>query len=269
MSIPKVACIINFCSNEQMFLGAQIAECAKFADVIIVSYGSHLYDGTEEDPFFFDSLKIQYPNAVFVKYDVDVNKDLSKMPGVVRRHRAYWHNLARWSAIAHLPHDIEWVFVLDADEIPEGRHVKNWLESSYLSNDTLYKLANYWYFKFPHFQATQHEDSILFIQKKYLTFGNVFHDDERDGIIKQSALPQVRMVYGLNGMPMFHHFSFVRSRQGLEKKLKTWAHCEDIFKGINVSDVVNYVYNNNNVNDFVHNYLYKIVPNMFNIDVSH
>lgn len=268
MTYPKVACIINFCSNELMFLDSQIAECSKFTDVIIVSYGSHLYDGTEEDPFLFDSLKVKHPGVAFVKYDVDVNKDLTEMPGVVKRHRAYWHNLARWTAIAQLPFDVEWVFVLDGDEVPEGSHVRNWLESSYLSNNTLYKLANYWYFKFPHFQAKQHEDSVLFIQKKYLTFGNVFHDDERDGIIKMSELPQVRMVYGLHGQPMFHHFSFVRSKTGLERKLKTWAHCEDIFKGINIPYVVDYVYKNNNVNDFVHNYQYNIVPNIFRINVS-
>jgi len=71
--------------------------------------------------------------------------------------------------------------VASADERPEGKLVKAWLNIglvSFLKEDECYKLATYWYFKDPKFQATTLEDSILLINYKYLTEDNVFGDND-------------------------------------------------------------------------------------------
>lgn len=45
----QVAVIVNYCSLEREFLPKVLAECGHFASEIVVSVGTHLYNGTPED----------------------------------------------------------------------------------------------------------------------------------------------------------------------------------------------------------------------------
>jgi len=266
--LPSV--IINFCSNESMFIDALLTEAQKFSNDIVVSYGSKLYNGQDEDPAIISRLKEDYPAVQFVCYEVDKSLDMTKQRGVVRRPTAYWHNLARYTAVQHLKHNDGWVFVLDADEIPEGEKVKEWFEDrgDVLNQGHCYKLANYWYFKYPIFQSKTFEDSVLLIHKKHLTEENIFGDFERDFLIQNSGTKLQRPIMGLDNKPMWHHFSFVRTKEGIKRKLLSWGHADDIFKGINVDEIIGYMYKDDQPNDFVHRYEYNRVPNKFNIVVE-
>lgn len=261
--------IINYCSNERMFLDPLLKECSKFSDDIVVSYGSHLYDGTMEDLDHIKEYQEKYPNIQFVCYIVDKTIDLSKQKGVQYRPTAYWHNLARWTAIKALKKR-EWVFIIDADEIPEGDLVKHWLDlvGPVLNDNECYKIATHWYFKSPCDQATVVEDSILLIHSKHLTENNIFGDYERDHLIKESKCILRRQIVDDYRQIMWHHFSWVRSKKGLEHKIANWGHCEDIFKGANAKDLVDYIYRDNNVNDIVHKYTYRKVDNRFSISLE-
>jgi hypothetical protein len=264
-----VSVVINYCSNERIFLDAVLKATSEFSNDIVVSYGSHLYDGTPEDVQHIDEYKAKFPNVQFVCYHVDDSLDLSKQWGVRNRPTAYWHNLARWTGINAIK-DHEWVFLIDADEVPEGKQMKAWLDivkASYLKEDECYKMATYWYFKSPIFQATTLEDSILLIHYKHLTRNNVFGDYERDHLIPSSRCFLRRGVRGIGGVVLWHHFSWVRSRSCLEHKIKSWAHSNDIFKGVDANEVVNHIFKDENVNDIVHRYQYKVVPNIYNINV--
>jgi hypothetical protein len=259
--------IINFCSNEKCFLDSLIKECSHFANEIVISYGDILYNGDHEDLGFLEIYKSLYPHVKFVQYHVDLSKPHSEMRGVINRPTAYWHNLARDTAVKALSRDIEWVFVIDADEIPDGMRVKEWLNFTKLNSSCCYKIATYWYFKLPIFQAKTFEDSILLIHKKHLTENNLYGDFERDFTIVNSGAILQRMNMGLDGKPLWHHYSWSRSKDGIRKKVSSWAHANDIFKGVNVEDVINYIYKNDGVNDFVHGYDYNIVDNKFGIEL--
>lgn len=258
--------VINYCSNEQPFIDALLSQCLQVCDSVAVSYGTHLYDGTKEDPSYVtEYLKRKYPQVKFIEYKVDVNEDMYKKPGVVKRPTAYWCNLARWKGVEALK-NVEWFFFIDADEIPEASRLRQWLSKTALQKEYAYKLANYWYFKDVSNQATTFEDSILLIHRSHLTDNALFHDDERDGILQVSKAKQHRMVM-LDNVPLFHHFSWVRSKDGLAKKLRTWAHRDDIFRDAPVDQIVGYIYKDDNINDIVHRYQYKKVPNSFNIQL--
>jgi hypothetical protein len=252
-----IGVVINYCSNEQMFIRHTLNECSKFTKDIIVSYGSQMYDGTPET--FDETLVKEYPHVRFLKYEVDLTLSPDKLEGVVRRPTAYWCNLARWQGIQAMPLHVEWILFIDADEVPEGTKFQTWLNNSSLDDRSLYKLANYWYFKEPTNQSQTWEDSVLMVPRKHITRAAVFHDDERDGIVKVTNLKQNRMVHGVEGTPMFHHYSWVRTKEGLIKKIRTWAHRDDIFNGADAEAVVNYIYRNDDVNDVVHNYTYNKV----------
>lgn len=258
--------VINYCSNEAPFLDCIIKQCLKFTDDIVISYGSHLYDGTPENHLYIELCKEKYPEVTFVCYNVDINEDLTTKKGVKNRPTAYWHNLARWTGIQALKKK-EWVFIIDGDEVPEGALVKIWLEKAMniFKEDECYKIATFWYFKDPTNRAKTLEDSILLMHYKHLTEDNIFGDYERDHLIPASKCALQRNIMGINKAILWHHFSFVRPKHILERKLRTWGHSNDIFKGANIEKIIEDIYKDDNVNDIVHNYQYEKVYNKFNI----
>lgn len=265
-----VSVIISYCSNERIFIDAVIQECLKFSTDIVVAYGNHLYDGTPEDMDHIREKKKLYPSVKWVCYEVDVSSNVLCKKGVFKRPTAYWHNLARWTGAQALTQK-GWVFVIDADEIPDGNLVKDWLDVSEdaFNLQECFKCANYWYFKSPTNQAQTLEDSVLLIHSKYLTEENIFGDNERDYLIPASGCALNRETRGLHGAVMFHHFSWVRPKNELIHKLKSWGHANDIFKNVDVDKLIAYIYKDDNVNDIVHGYQYTKVPNRFNLNVSY
>lgn len=256
--------IINYCTNERMFIDALLTECLKFSDDIVVSYGSHLYDGTPEDETHIYALKRKFSSVNFVRYEVDVDIDLLAQKGVHKRPTAYWHNLARWTGVQGLRKK-EWVFIIDADEIPEGALVKQWLSEAELKQNECYKIATFWYFKNPTNQASVLEDSILLIHADYLTEDNIFGDFERDYTISKSKCLLRRLTKGLSGAILWHHYSWVRPKKELVHKIRNWGHSNDMFKNVDAEKLVEYIFRNDNVNDVVHGYNYVNVINKFKL----
>lgn len=263
-----IGIVINYSSLEKNFIHGLLKQCNLITKNIVISYGSHLYTGIKEDSDeILLSFKELYPSNTFIKYDVNINDDLLKNKGVVNRPTAYWCNLARWNGYIELKDKVEWIIFIDADEIPDASLFNEWLSETTLYPTYNYKFANYWYFKSYRNQSMQFEDSILMVHKNNLNDTVIFHDDERDGILKMTPhIKQFRMVKNKNSMPMWHHFSWVRNRQGIINKLKNFAHRDDLFKDENVAEkIADYIYRDNNINDIIHNYQYKLVDNIFEV----
>lgn len=266
-----VAVIINYSYDERIFIEPLISQCQLFADEIIVSYGSHYYNGDIANHEHFEECRQKFPNVTFVEYKVDTQLDVSKKKGVVNREKAYWHNLGRWTAFSNLKEKNQWIFVIDGDEIPNGNDVKEWYNEmhgyNYLQESKCFKMACHWYFKDVIHQAEQIEDSILLIHGSKISEDTIFGDLERDFLIYKSGCSLVRNVRNRKMVPMWHHFSFVRTREGLRRKIECWAHAnEGVFGCINKSEFIEQIYETDTVNDVVHNYTYKTVPNFFSIN---
>ena len=259
--MEKLAIIINYCSNERMFLNTLLKNACNITDTIVVSYGNKTYDGVDDNVAHLNYYQRIYPTVKFVQYNVDLTLDIQHMRGVIHRRLAYYHNLARYTAVLNLDSHVQWVLVLDADEIADASRFKQWFMSMTLDDNTAYKLATYWFFKEVIFRAKTTEDSILLIHKKYLTEQNIFHDNERDDLIQYSKCKLIRDVKGIDGKPMFNHYSWIRGKEGLRKKLNSWAHKDELFPNNTTDEIVDYIYKDNNVNDIVHNYEYDIVEN--------
>lgn len=259
----SVSVVISYCSKEKYFLRTILSECSKFSDDIVVSFGTHLYNGVHEDITEIQKVAPQFPNVRFVQYEVS-QANFDGM-GVQHRPQAYWHNMARWTGITNLKTH-SWVLLLDCDEIPEGDKFKIWWQriqhTRILDVNNTFKIANYWYFKDPTNRSQTLEDSVLLIHSKYLSKHNIFGDYERDYLIKQSNTRLLRQTKGDLGEVMFHHYSWVRSRQGLEHKIKNWGHANEYS---NPDQVIETIFKDDNVNDVIHHYTYDKVPNIFSL----
>ena len=272
MSVSAPGVVISFSSVEKPFIDKVLTECKKFASDIVVSYGSHLYDGTVEDIAYMNELRQKYTGVKFVEYEVDISLPVDKRQGVVHRPTAYFHNMSRWVAVCALNEKTEWVYVIDADEIPDGDALAKWWVSDVpkyrLGENVAFKWANYWYFKAPQFRARTLEDSVLLIHRKHLTRTNIFGDFERDHLIRVSGCALDRQVRGVDGGVCWHHMSWVRTPDGLRHKVSHWAHANDIFKGADVDAIMAHIYSDpNKANDIVHRYEYDVVDNRFGIVV--
>src|SRR3990167_6893 len=67
------------------------------------------------------------------------------------------------------------------------------------------KLACYWYFRKPTYQATTIEDSPLMVKNNQLNRQSFFDYAERQGIYEQIDGQKKKMVLGVDKKPMVHH----------------------------------------------------------------
>lgn len=267
--VENLAIIISYCSNDRIFIDAMLRECQTIgAKQVIVSIGDHTFDMEKEDMVHIEDVARRHPWVKFVLYPV---YRLTEMQNpLTHRKTAYWHNMARIHACKQLLSQVEWVLFLDADEIPEGQRFKSWYEETKQTRlQKIYKLANYYYFREPILQATKWEDSVMLVPRAACCYAILMNELERDGIPMITGLDCERnVVETKTGLPMFHHYSWVRSKDAMLKKVRNWAHKDDsdweekiqleFAKDFDVDSDV----------DFVHGYQYIKVPNWFGINVD-
>jgi hypothetical protein len=265
-SAPCIGVLISTSSLEKDFLCAQLDQVSVFSTCTVVAFGDHLYQGKLEDTSFFHEMATQYPSVTFVQYPVMTY--ISHNP-LTRRPHAYWHNISRLAGMMHMSPQIDWVMFLDGDEVPEGERTRAWCQTLQLTDPlTIYKLANYWYFRDPSLQATTWEDSIVLAPRSlfadaHQTYRLLMQDDERDALTY--LFPTKRNVLPSDGKPLLHHFSWVRSKERLIDKVRNWAHASDKDWVQLIEDAWDAPFSGT---DFVHGYRYVEVPNMFSISIS-
>jgi hypothetical protein len=72
----------------------------------------------------------------------------------------------------------------------------------------------------------------------------------------------MRSIGGLDGLPLFHHFSWVRSYENMLHKVSTWGHkCDKDDWPQKVKEM----FDSHVPLDFVHGYKYDVVPDAFGI----
>ncbi len=224
MKFP-VATIVNFCTNEKRFIGPCLREALKFSGQVVVPVASHFFDGTEENRALLEEIYAAFPECLFIEYPF-VPDQIPPYIFKELRPSNFWHCLSRLIGVHALDEEIERVLFVDADEVADGDRVAEWLGSG-KESDTVMRLANYWYFREPIYQALTLEDSIVFAQKRALDDDILLQNGERGAIYDQLPCPKRRMVLGCNGKPLFHHYSWVRDFEEMLKKVKTWGHKND------------------------------------------
>ncbi len=264
MKKHPIATIVNFCTNESRFLRFCLEESLQCSRQVIVVVCDHFFDGTPENRDLLERIYRAFPECLFVEYPFIPHR-ISKRIFKKIDPAHFWHSLSRLIGSKFLKADIESVLFLDADEIPESRRFIEWMECSDYTCHTVLKMANYWYFREPCYQADRWEDSIVFVQKRALESHLLLRREERDAIYDSLPGPKRRLVVGPDGCPMFHHYSWVRTKEEMLKKVRSWGHRQDRdwetlvsqeflepFKGV----------------DFVHQYTCKKIAPVFQVSLE-
>jgi len=222
----KTAAVINFCSNEYRFLKPCVEQARKFAHVIHIAICDHLFDGQPEDRQAIKNIAEEFPDVRFFLYPFLAppffGKKCSASDVVHMR-----HNVSRMVGFHFLPPEIEYVLFLDADEVVDGERFSAWHTTSRHLPFAFMKLCCYWYFREPCFQARQWETSPLFAKRRFLTRKLIMQKDERTGMFLQGKGAKAEGIVGLDGKPMVHHYSWVRTKGEMLKKVCSWGHAKD------------------------------------------
>jgi hypothetical protein len=253
----KLATIINYCSNDERFLFSCIEGVKPFSSEIIVVVCDHFFDGRKEN---FESLHKAFEafsNVTFVLYpyfDLSHYKIFQKVGA-----NNFWHSLSRMIGFEKLSSDIDYVIFLDADEVVDSKSFSSFLSRKEYQNYDVMKLANYWYFREPIYQATTWEDSVILIRKNKLSKSLLMRKEERNALYDNTSGKKARKVVGLDDRPMIHHYSWVRSQEEMLRKVETWGHRQDKNWVALVKEEFLHPFKGK---DFVHGYSYETVPSI-------
>lgn len=248
---PSIACVINFCSHDARFLNACIREVTGFADQVIVACSDHFFDGMPENPELLKKAESENPQAHFIY--LPYNRDESSDP-------QYWVTLSRWNALSKVGEETEYILFLDADEIVDGKRMSHFLDSFPLHQFNIIKLANYYYFRESRFRAKSLEDSVILVRKNLLTRDMLVDYQDRNKAWEMLPEPKQRMVQGSDRQPLVHHFSWVRTKEEMLRKVQSWGHAGERKWTAMVEEEFSRPFSGK---DFIHGYDYEEVSPPF------
>lgn len=237
----EITTIINMSSLEQDFIPQCIRHSREVSKHVIACYSDKLFTGEPEDLALFESYKEQFPDVTFLLVPFD-DKLVSR----------FMHNRFRATAFTHVT--TEWVLFLDADEIIDVPRFKAWMLLP--KQHDSYGFACTWYFRLKTFQAASLELAGLLIKTDKLSYADVagaYH--ERWSICKGNY--QSAVMY--EDVPMIHHYSWVRTKEQMLKKVRGWGHKEDrSWESLVEQEFA--LPPDPTRPDFVHGYTYNVIP---------
>lgn len=228
VKMKNIATVICYCTNDYRYIGKCIEEALKFSDQILVPVCDHFFDGTPENKQLLQQTYAEHPHIQFIEFPygdtlyaphIQITQDHPNWP-------KYWHSTARLIGFFHTQEAIDWILFLDTDEICDGKRMLDWLESTDLNLYTAHRPLQYRYVKSPAHPWIKFEVSSLLVKKALLTPTMIFNPQERYGI--QKALPGKQVIGATHdGLPLVHHYSWVKTQQEILTKTRTWGHRDD------------------------------------------
>lgn len=249
-----ISSILQYSTLDIKFLDSNLRELTKISEEIIITICDHFFTGVPEDKSLINSsLEIinKYPKACAYMFEWDG----------VKENTAYYHNLSRYLGSEKSRNQV--LLLVDGDEIVDGDRFKQWLEIRY-DNKCTYWMTSYWYFREPIYRSTKTESAGLLIPKVHCNWDLELREERQQLFNKVPCFVNgdSNLILSLDNVPMVHHFSWVRSKNEMIKKVENWGHKNDK----RWVDLVNEEFSRSfNGTDFVHGYEYELVQNVFNI----
>lgn len=254
MKRPKIASVISYCSLDCAFLPHVVAHARSFSDQIIIVLSDRRFCGSKED---HGSLFWQYPDCTFIQYAYTPERlygtDVCYEKNDLRLGR-HWHNTPRLIGSYFVDKGIDWIAFIDGDEVIDSLAMNNWLKSGLLDHSCAHRLSAYRYFREPSLRAEEISDTVLLMKKACAVPEVLLNLKERSGMIRD--LGGNRDVLGVDGFPMVHHYSWVRSKDNMLAKVRCWGHAQEKNYHNLIEAEMNQPFSGK---DFIHGLTYKKV----------
>lgn len=230
-----IGSVVNYCTNEYPFLSPCLGELQTFCKKIIVPVCDHFFDGTLEDQELLERSEAENEHrATFLHWKFDRTEDTGKAKGF------YWEGKARWLA-AQCLQDCEYVFFLDVDEIVDSGRLTQWLEGFKVAvqlpgvgpkeltfrDIDAFRFRAYWYFRDTLYQASAYENAGVMVRRSRLLQENLISPGTRSFLFDSTQGIRGDRLLGLDGKPMVHHYSWVRTKEQMLRKIRSWGHARD------------------------------------------
>jgi len=221
-----VATIVNYCSNDYRFLESCLREARKFSKEIIVPVCDHFFDGGVENRLLLEHSYANHPDVRFIEFAF--GKEPYGLYASVKEGDPdwihYWHSTARYVGYDFVSREIEKVLFLDVDEVAEGDKMKYWLETFPHHEFDAVRFTNYFYFREAKFQATKIMRNGLLVKKESLPAELLLDVEERKGTFYNIQGERLEGAPALDGEPLFHHYSWVKTKGEMLRKVSSWGH---------------------------------------------
>jgi hypothetical protein len=263
----NLGCVIITNSDDLHFLRAGLVQIAPIFKDIVISIGTKLWNGEPDDDKAIDAFIKEttdlYTNVRFVRYNVP--GDAMKIFSGQVSPEMYWEGHARWVAYESMATNIRYVMFLDSDEIVDGAAFQSWLDTGVYKTYSAMKLRNYWYWRSPTLRAVDYyEDSVVFIKNHFFNPMYLFSNLGRHAIFENCTGVTARDVPGNDNTPMVHHYSWVRTKDQMMRKVNAWGHRSDRQDWPRlVEEEFSRPFNGT---DFLKKLKYDITPNNYGID---
>lgn len=209
----KITTVISACSLDAKFLPALFREVMPLSAEILVSVCPQRFDGTPEPEGFVDKLRRATEGVANV---IEFGWDPSQT-------QRWHHNQARW--VATEAASSPWMLYLDADEVPDGAALGDWLAAADRCDICCASFRCYWYFRSPAFRATTQERCGLLVSRDRCHKRRFFTENERYYFAQIPGY--LGSVLSLDAYPMFHHYSWVHGKDEMLSKVSSWGHAKD------------------------------------------
>jgi hypothetical protein len=270
----NIATVISYCTHDYKWLKHCVEKAKQFSSQVIIPVSDHFFNGEPEDrelleksykeidgvdwlefeydPKLYEGMGLQRLNDPFtpVKYMVDIE------PTEIW----FWHQISRLQGFNAVSDDIEYVLFLDVDEIVETERFIPWLNTFPYKDFNAIRFDSYFYFRDIKFRAIETEDwnGITLVKKSELNDEIFFkHSSERLNFINFVAGNKVVKIGDKTGTPMMHHYSWVRTKEEMLNKVKSWGHHKDRDWASLVEKEFEREFNPNEDTCFVHGYRYS------------
>jgi len=247
----KIATIINYCTNDYRFIKTCIDAVLPFSSQVLVPVADHFFDNTPEDFDLIQRSREENPGAEFLYYEY--THDEQKPPRI-------WHNISRAIGVDNLADDIDWVLFLDSDEIVDTELFQKWLADKTLKFNmhNSFKIGNYWYWREPIYRAKAVEDSAVLIRRSSINIDLRDIYREREQFEFQNTPRNVMQ----DDQPMIHHYSWVRTKEQMLNKVKSWGHVNDANWPALIQEEFSRDFNGKS---FINRYEFETVDNKYNL----
>ena len=219
-----ITTIISYSSNEYRFIDTCLAAARPFSSEIIVTVCDHFFDGKEENRDILDTTYAEHPDVQFIEFAYDTvpygighsitNED--------KDWKHYLHSTARFVAYHHRKNRDNHVLFLDADEIVDTSLFQLLLIQRDYQKYAAIRFKERFYFGTETLAGYPGICKNVLVDPKTLPEEALLDVDERRAIYLAAEGEKL-----IVDTVCIDHYSFVRSKEEMERKIRSWGHSYD------------------------------------------